>query len=353
MFAPRKLSSVLAVTAALIFFGIDLLMPRGATPAIGYTLVIVLAGGSRNRSFLVAITAACAVLTAVGYFLEPAGAAWWMSVFDRSTIVMVLWLAMFLVLRRLSLIVALAERTEALERATQELSRSNEELDRFASVVAHDLRGPLSGIKLVAQLLATRFRERVDPECSDWLAGIQAETDKMSQLIQRLLTYGHVGGGAVRLAACECESVLSAVLRSLSAELKKCDATVTHDPLPVVRADPILVSELFQNLMENAIKYRGDRPPHVHLSAVRQQSEWIISVRDNGVGISEADRQTVFRPFTQLKAMGRGNGVGLGLATCKRIVERHGGSIWAESRPGGGSTFSFTLAPAAIDASAN
>lgn len=345
---PKNLSSVLAIAAASVFFVADILLPRGATPAIGYTLVAVLAGSSRKSSVIVGITAVCTVLIWAGFFLEPSGAPWWMSAFDRMMVTLVLWLALLLVWRRLSLIAALAEQTETLERATQELSRSNAELDRFASAVAHDLRGPLNTIELVATVLAQRCRNTVDAEFDAWISDIRREIDGMSQLIQRLLSYGRVGCGAIRPSSCDCETVLADALRSLSANLKASIVTVTHDPLPVVCADPILVTELLQNLLENAMKYRAGPAPRIHVSAAPENGQWRIAVRDNGIGIKEADRQTIFRPFTQLKH-GRA-GAGLGLATCKRIVERHGGEIWVESAAGQGSTFFFTLPSVSVPA---
>jgi light-regulated signal transduction histidine kinase (bacteriophytochrome) len=193
-------------------------------------------------------------------------------------------------------------------------------------------------------------RKAADPELEGLLAGIKQGVDKMSRLIRRLLAYGHVGGGALCVAPCDCGAVLSAVVQSLSATLEKSSATVTHDPLPVLPADATLVSELFQNLIENAVKYRGEHPPHVHVCALEQSGECIIAVRDNGIGVNSADSEAIFRPFTQLRGTGDTDGVGLGLATCKRIVERHGGRIWVESPAGGGSTFCFTLAPNATDA---
>jgi signal transduction histidine kinase len=346
LLAPPQLWAVLAIAAASVFFVADVLVPRGATPAIGYALIPVVAGGTRKRSVILAMTAAAVVLTWAGYFLEPQGAAWWMSAFERLMISVVLGITLLLVLRRLTLLADLALRTEEMQQATNELSRSNEELDRFASVVAHDLRGPLNGIGLMAQLLIARRHEGMDPESQQWLASIPREVDNMSRLIERLLTYGHVGGGTVRLVPCDCGSVLSGVVGSLSAVLEANSAAVTHDPLPLVSADPVLLSALFQNLIENAIKYRGTPSPHVHVAARRQADEWVICVRDNGVGIAEADRAAIFRPFTQLGPAVPGSGVGLGLATCKRIVERHGGRIWVESAVGHGATFFFTL-PAA------
>jgi signal transduction histidine kinase len=263
-----------------------------------------------------------------------------MSAFDRLMITGVLWLTLLLVWRRLCLIAAMAEQTETLEHATEELSRSNAELDRFASVVAHDLRGPLNTIGLVTTVLAQRSRNTADSE-DEWISDIRREIDSMSQLIERLLTYGRVGCGAIRPSPCDCETVFADVLHSLSANLQSNRVTVTHDPLPVVSADPILVAELLQNLLENAIRYRAGAAPRIHVSAAPERERWRFSVRDNGIGIKEPDRQRIFRPFTQLKRGGAG--AGLGLATCKRIVERHGGALWVEPAADKGSTFLFTL----------
>jgi light-regulated signal transduction histidine kinase (bacteriophytochrome) len=320
-------------------------LPRGATAAIGYALVPALAAGCGRRSFIYLITAACTVLAWAGYFLERPGALWWMSVFDRLMVTMVLWLAMLLVLRRMTLIATLASRTTELEQATAELSRSNAELDRFASVVAHDLRGPLNGIGLAAQVLMASDGRTADPQYETLLVSIRREVENMGGLIRRLLAYGHIGGGALRLASCDCGAVVSAVVQSLSETLGKNCALVTYDSLPVLSADAILVSELFQNLIENAVKYRSEHPPRIHISAVGSNDEYVIAVQDNGIGINRADAEAVFRPFTQLRRSGGADGVGLGLATCKRIVERHGGRIWVESPAGGGSIFRFTLGP--------
>jgi signal transduction histidine kinase len=346
--APRDWSTPLAVLVTFVLFVADLFIPRGATPAIGYALVPVLAGGSRKRSAVLGTTALCAVLTVAGYFLEAPGAAWWTSAFDRLALAAVLAVTALLVLRRLTLIASLAERTEAVERAAEELARSNAELDRFTSRVAHDLRGPLNGVGLVTQVLASRSGGTADPESAELAESARVQIERMSQLIQRLLAYGRVGGRAMRLSDCDCEAVLAAVLRALAPVLADGAATVTHDPLPVVRADPVLVSELFQNLVENAVKYRGDRAAKIHVrAAAGERGHPVFSVRDNGVGIRPDDVERIFRPFTQLGTAGTAGGVGLGLATSRRIVERHGGTIWVESAPGEGSTFFFTLGPVA------
>jgi signal transduction histidine kinase len=335
------LASLLVMAAC--FVG-DLLVPRGATPAIGYALVPVLAANCEKRHVLLALTIMSTLLTWVGIFVEPHGLSpIWMSVLDRAMISGVLWLTLFLIWHRMTLIAALAERGEALERSADELTRSNAELDLFASRVAHDIRGPLNTVGLAADVLERSCAAALSDEDKEWIGGIQSEVRRMGRLIQRLLAYGRVGSGTARMESCDCEALLSGVTRSLAAQLEGCGATLTHDPLPVVHADPLLISELMQNLIENAIKYRSARRPHVHISAAQTGAEVVLAFRDNGVGISDENLHVVFQPFTQLKNVGASSGVGLGLATCKRIVQRHGGRIWVESVRGEGSTFFFAL----------
>lgn len=344
-----NLPLILALLAAAALFLTDVLVPRGIIPAIGYVLVPMLVGESRKRSLVYRMTAGCTVLTWLGVVLEPPGPEpAWVSALNRAMITGALWAASTLVVRRLSLISALAERNEAVERAGEELSRSNAELDRFASRVAHDLRGPLNTIALVAKLLSkTGAGDGPGDGAGDgaeWAARIEGEVRQMSQLIQRLLVYGRAGGGALRPSRCDTEEVLAAVTQSLAGSLRPAGAAVTHDPLPVISADQVLISELLQNLIENAVKYRAEyRPPRVHVSAARSAGEVVFSVCDNGIGIGAQDRATVFRPFTQVDRAASRGGLGLGLATCRRIVERHGGRMWVESTAGNGSTFFFAL----------
>ena len=190
-----------------------------------------------------------------------------MSVFDRAMVTMVVWIAFFLVSRRIKAIIALAHQTLALQLTTKELERSNEELGSFASVIAHDLRSPLNTIGLFAQMMDDRRTETSADEKYESLDSIQNEITRMSGLIQRLLTYGRIGSGEIQREACDCEAVLTSVERNLTLELQQVAGKVTHDQLPVVDADPTLLAQLFQNLIENSLKYRGDAPPTVHIAA--------------------------------------------------------------------------------------
>ncbi len=322
-------------------FATDTILPRGATAAIGYCLVPVLAGVLRRLQILVILTAICTVLTWVGYFLEPIGGFWWASAFDRAMVTAVLWLTLLLVWRRIVAQIAAAKKAEALRVAVQELRRSNAELQDFSSVISHDIRGPLASISLVASILSKQPAVKADEKCCEWTDSIVAEVSHLSHLIERLLAYARVGAGKVELSECNCETVFDSVRQSLRAALEKAGAELGHDPLPSLRADPALMAELFQNLIENSIKYRGSNPPRIHVSAAPTKEGWLFSFRDNGIGMSANDAARVFDRFYQ--AAQYSDGIGLGLATCKRIVERHGGYIAVQSEPDRGSIFSFLI----------
>ncbi len=332
------------VVAILAFFAADVLLPRGATSAIGYCLVPVLARRLGERRRLLVLTGICTLLTWVGYVLEPPGAAWWMSVFDRAMVTGVLWLTLLLVWRQMEVEAAVALQAQTLENTVRELHRSNAELENFASVVAHDIRGPLNSIVLAVNFLTGQATIKSDAECNEWLESITSELIRMSDLVQTLLAYGRVGAGEVNLSDCPCEAVLQSVRQSLRAELGSAGAEVTNDPLPTVRADPGLMAELLQNLVENGVKYRRESvPPRIHVTAKATPDAWLFSVRDNGIGMAVSDCALVFDPFYRVPGAEHSTGFGLGLATCQRIVARHGGRIEVQSVPGEGSTFTFVI----------
>lgn len=328
---------------ALIFFTADVILPRGATAAIGYCLVPAVAAGVNRRGFTLLMTLACTVLTWVAIVAEPAGAPTWQSAFDRIMVTGVLWFTLLLIQGRTAMLHALVGRTRALRETTQKLEESNAELDRFASVVAHDLRGPLNTIGLLAQLLAGPGTVNVEAGRSESIDAIMAEVMRMNGLIQSLLTYGRAGSANPRLADCDCAAVLVEVHQILKADLEKNHVELTSDPLPTLRADPVLIGELFQNLIENSIKYHGNSAPKIHVSARPRDGGWEFSVRDNGIGVRPEDARLIFEPFHQSNGDRTSAGVGLGLATCKRIVQRHGGQIEVRSHPGEGADFVFTL----------
>lgn len=327
---------IMAVT-----FAVDIMVPRGATAAIGYCLVPVLARPPRRRWLLLLLTGLCTILTWIGYFLEPAGAIWWMSVFDRGMVIAVLWLSLLLVWRRMEAEIALAHKAEALRNAVRELRRSNAELEDFSSVVSHDIRGPLYSISMAIEIISSRSAVQADTESKKLLDSIVAEISRICGLMESLLTYARIGAGKVKLSDCDGESVLSSVRQALRAQLEAAGAELTNDSLPTLRADPALMTELLQNLVENSMKYRSSKPPRIHVSAIATPEGWLFSVRDNGIGMKADDCDRVFDRFYQ--GTESSTGFGFGLATCKRIVDRHGGRIEVQSQSGQGSTFCFTI----------
>jgi len=338
---PWLQSYAMCLGIMVISFALDITLPRGATAAIGYCLVPVLARSSRRRWLLLFLTGLCTILTWIGYVFEPAGAIWWMSAFDRGMVTAILWLTLLLVWRRMEAEIALAHKAEALRNAVRELRRSNAELEDFSSVVSHDIRGPLYSISLAIEIISSRSVVQADAESKKLLDSIVVEISRICGLMESLLTYARIGAGKVKLSNCNGESILNSVRQALRAQLEDTGAELTNDPLPTLRADPVLMTELLQNLVENSMKYRGSKRPRIHVSATATEDGWRFSVCDNGIGLNTADCDRVFDRFYQ--GAESSTGFGFGLATCKRIVDRHGGRIEVQSQSGQGSTFCFTI----------
>ncbi|MBI4498793.1 MAG: PAS domain S-box protein [Chloroflexi bacterium] len=232
---------------------------------------------------------------------------------------------------------------EQLRQTAAELERSNADLQQFAYVASHDLQEPLRMVASFTQLLARRYRGRLDADADTFIAFVVDGATRMQRLIEDLLAYSRVGTQGRPFEPTNVGAVVDRVLSELSAAITEHGATVTRDPLPTVMADPIQLGQVFQNLISNAIKFHQDAPPRVHVSTERQGREWRFSVRDNGIGIDPRYADRIFVIFQRLHAPGEFPGTGIGLAICKKIVERHGGRIWVASAPGEGATFSFTI----------
>jgi PAS domain S-box-containing protein len=232
---------------------------------------------------------------------------------------------------------------EALREKTEELGRSNGDLEQFAYVASHDLQEPLRMVTSYVQLLAKRYKGKLDSDADEFIGFAVGGATRMGKLINDLLTYSRVGMQGKELEPTDCETVLNQCLKNLKMAIEEKGAVVTHDPLPMVMADRSKLEQLFQNLIENAIKFRGNEPPHVHVSASRDGNVWTFSVRDNGMGIAPEYAERIFIIFQRLHSREEYPGTGIGLAICKKIVERHGGRIWVESEVGKGATFYFTL----------
>jgi two-component system, chemotaxis family, sensor kinase Cph1 len=307
-------------------------------------IVPLLAAQTGRRSFIVGMTGLCTVLTWVVFFLELPGAPAWMSAFERSMVTGVLWFSFVLVWQRMNALSALVRQAQVLEELNKELSRSSQELDAVASVASHDIRGPLATTGMFASLLASRLVGKIDPDCGEWLSLIQSEVRRMHSIVENLLKYSRFDTDRSGIEECECEAILANVLDNLRADLIASGAEVIHDPLPRVTGDPVQLMVLFQNLIGNAIKYRSEAWPKIYVSVAAEQEGWKFSVQDNGIGIDLADRERIFDLFQRGQGSHTAKGSGIGLATCKKIAELHGGRIWVESALGNGSTFYFTIA---------
>jgi PAS domain S-box-containing protein len=227
----------------------------------------------------------------------------------------------------------------------EELNRSNEELGQFAYVVSHDLQEPLRMVASYTQLLSRRYKGKLDSDADEFISFAVDGASRMQRLIQDLLAYSRVGTKGKDLLDTSSEDALQQALINLRGAIKDSGALVTHDPLPAVLADEMQLIQLFQNLVGNAIKYQGPGVPRVHVSATRNGvRKWVFSVQDNGLGIDPQYFEKIFGMFQRLHKREEFAGTGIGLAICKKIVERHGGNISVESRPGQGSTFRFALA---------
>ncbi|MFZ0968816.1 MAG: ATP-binding protein, partial [Candidatus Acidiferrales bacterium] len=226
-----------------------------------------------------------------------------------------------------------------------ELKRSNEELGQFAYIASHDLQEPLRMVASYTQLLSRRYKGKLDADADEFISFAVDGAARMQRLIQDLLAFSRVGTKGKELLITSSEEAFQQALINLRGAVKDSGAQVTHDPLPMVAADEMQLVQLFQNLIGNAIKYQNPGVPRIHVSAARDGGKkWIFSVKDNGLGIHPQYFDRIFGMFQRLHKREEFEGTGIGLAICKKIVERHGGVISVESQPGQGSTFRFALA---------
>ena len=231
----------------------------------------------------------------------------------------------------------------------EELNRSNEELGQFAYIASHDLQEPLRMVASYTQLLARRYKGRLDSDADEFITFAVDGANRMQRLIQDLLAYSRVGTKGKELRETSSEEALQRAILNLRGAIADSGAMVTHDPLPPVLADETQLVQLFQNLIGNAIKYQNPGVPRIHISAIKNGGgKWTFSVRDNGLGIDPQYFERIFVMFQRLHKREEFAGTGIGLAICKKIVERHGGEISVQSQPGKGSTFSFALAGSGV-----
>ncbi len=230
-----------------------------------------------------------------------------------------------------------------LKQTAEQLLRSNQELEQFAYVASHDLQEPLRVVVGYVQLLERRYKDRLDADADQFIHYIVDGVTRMQQLITDLLNYSRIGTRGKPFQPTDVRKVLDRALANLQKVVEESGAMITCDSLPSVQGDEIQLVQLFQNLIGNGIKFRGERPPEIDVSARRDGDHWVFAVRDNGIGIERQYWEQIFVIFRRLHTRQKYAGTGIGLAICKRIVERHGGRIWLDSQPGQGTTFYFTL----------
>ena len=246
--------------------------------------------------------------------------------------------------RRLQLEILERKAAEArLAAQAGELSRSNADLEQFAYVASHDLQEPLRMVASYTQLLERRYREVLTGEAAEFMSFIVDGALRMQRIIHDLLAFSRVGTRARDFSPTPLGEVMQQVIASLGAAIEESGASVEVQDLPTLVADRTQMELLLQNLVANAIKFRGQQPPQIRVSAQRRDAEWIIAVTDNGIGIESRFSERIFVIFQRLHTAAEYPGTGIGLAICKKVVERHGGRIWLESQAGAGSTFYFSL----------
>jgi len=235
---------------------------------------------------------------------------------------------------------------EKIRRYAEDLERSNRDLQHFAYVASHDLQEPLRMVRGFMELLARRYQGKLGPDADEYIRYAVDGASRMQNLIKGLLAYSRVGTQGKRLAPIDAAAALRQALENLQVVIEETGAEITCEALPWVVGDDVQLAQLFQNLISNAIKFRSKRPPRIQIAAAEEEGRegfWRFSVKDNGIGFDPRHADRIFQMFQRLHGQGEYEGTGIGLALCKRIVERHGGRIWVESEPGKGSTFYFTL----------
>lgn len=339
-----------SILLAVGIFLLDLSTPLGIAAAVPYTVVILISLWLPENLHTIIAGTGVTILTGLGIFISPPGEKPAVFMANRLLSLIVIWAAVILVLKYKQSLEVIRRHADALDQAntelknqSMELKRSNEELEQFACMVSHDLHEPLRTVSSYIQLLDKRYKDKIDHDASDFISHAVDGTNRMQWLINDLLKYSRIQSFENAFEETICSDILGQVKNNLQIAIEKSSALITNDMLPTINANPAQIMQLFQNLLDNAIKFAGELPPRVHVSADKKGNEWIFSVNDKGIGIDPQFNERIFLIFKRLHGRDRYPGTGIGLAVCKRIVERHGGRIWVESESGNGTTFYFTI----------
>ena len=367
------LSAVGGLCAGLLF--LDWLTPLDVSVWLAYILPVMLASTLRNPIFSFLTTTLCSVLVFLGDIFTPLYANPASILINRVVVVAILWIVAILLERQRQarqdllrakneLEIRVQERTQDLAETNKtleteiderkqiekdlkltadELSRSNKDLEHFAYMASHDLQEPLRAIRGHLQLLTRAYKGKLGTDADDYIHYAVDGAKRMSDVIDSLLTYSRVGRDEKPLRPVNAEISLRHALQVLDDVIHANGAIVTNDPLPTVMADEIQLAQVFQNLIGNGIKFHREAPPRIHISAKKEDKAWLFSVQDNGIGIEPEYKEKIFKIFTRLHGVSEYPGSGIGLAICKRVIERFGGEICLESEVGKGTAFLFKL----------
>jgi len=230
-----------------------------------------------------------------------------------------------------------------LKQTVVDLTRANADLEKFAYVASHDLQEPLRNVINCLQMLEKKYKNKLDAQADKYIDYAVEGSARMKALILALLTYSRLGTRGAPHKPTDCDHILAETVKDLRSAIKETGGVITHDSLPTVTVDRSQLSQVFQNLIENAIKFRRHDPPRIHVSAVKNRKEWVFSVKDNGIGIESHHLERIFVIFQRLNKRSQYDGTGIGLAIVNKVAERHGGRVWAESELGGRDDRLFTM----------
>lgn len=344
-------SVIYAILLTIGIFVLDMLTPLGVAAAIPYIAIILLSFKFPERRHIVIAGVIVSILTILGFFLSPQGGIKLSIVIaNRLLALFSIWSAVIFVTRHRDSIKVINDSRESLRKEKEtvqlyadELKISNAELEQFAYVASHDLQEPLRMVASFTQLLAKRYKDKLDADAHEFISFAVDGANRMQRLINDLLNYSRIQTRGNPFGETDFEEILGQTRINLQVAIEKSCALISNDSLPVLAADSNQMLRLFQNLIDNAIKFSGDKPPRIHISAEKRDNEYLFSVKDNGIGIDPQFKERIFVIFQRLHNKEEYPGTGIGLAICKRIVERHKGRIWIESEHGNGSVFYFTL----------
>lgn len=344
----------LSILLAAGIFLFDLSTPPGIASSVPYTVVILLSLWLPGKRHTMIAGTGVTILTILGIFLSPPGEKPVFFLANHLLSLMIIWTTVIFVLKHKHSLKVIEEHADALNQANmdlknqaKELKRSNEELEQFAFIVSHDLHEPLRMVSSYTQLLARRYKDKMDNDAHEFITHAVEGTNRMQWLINDLLNYSRIQTMERTFEETNCSEILRQVKTNLQIAVEKSSALITHDFLPIISANPVQMMQLFQNLVDNAVKFAGELPPRIHISADKKGDQWVFSVNDKGIGIDPQFNEHIFLIFRRFHDREKYPGTGIGLAVCKRIVERHGGRIWVESESGNGTTFYFTIPEAA------